>query len=216
MTEQTKIAGAVCTGPAGTIVFAAAMVAWLIFIGVLVGSQSAAAQTEASSGGSRHKGKLGKVLTKCSTADTFGFDVNENGDDGIIDDAVSLSNGGLKSAIETFDINTGKITKIVKMLVSKTSNNELVTFGIGGNDVGLVDEERRSLKRTVQPQRPVLFAEPRIRQRDYRSMDAASLERRAIVAACTESDYEHTTRGRVSHFRIECRTLALSHRPGHE
>ena len=149
MTEQTKIAGAVCTRPAGTIVFAAAMVAGLIFIGVLVGSQSATAQTDASSGGSRPKGKLGKVLTSAYGGQIFGFDVDENGNDGIIDDAVSLSNGGLKSAIETFDINTGKITKIVKTLVSKTSNDELVTFGIGGNDVGLVDEERVTSERTV-------------------------------------------------------------------
>ena len=117
----------------------------MVFIGLIVGSQTATAQAATAASGGR-RGKLGKVLTSAYGGQIFGFDVNQNGDDGIIDDAVSLSNGGLKSAIETFDITTGKITKIVKTLVSKTSNDELVTFGIGGNDVGLVDEERATIK----------------------------------------------------------------------
>ncbi len=128
-----------------TIAFAAGMVAWFIFVGLIIGSQSATAQTANVASG-RRQGRLGKVLSSAYGGQIFGFDVNENGNDGIIDDAVSLSNGGLKSAIETFDISTGKITKIVKTLVAKTSNDELVTFGIGGNDVGLVDEERVTLK----------------------------------------------------------------------
>jgi len=145
MTERYQVSNAACTRTAGTIAFATVMVAWFIFIGLIVGSQSAAAQT-ANVAGSHHPGKLGKVLSSAYGGQIFGFDVNQNGNDGIIDDAVSLSNGGLKSAIETFDIDTGKITKIVKTLVSKTANDELVTFGIGGNDVGLVDEERVTIK----------------------------------------------------------------------
>src|SRR3984885_885468 len=140
MTERSQVANAVCTRIAVPIVF----VTLMVLIGLIVGSQSATAQTANVGGGRR--GKLGKVLSSAYGGQIFGFDVNQNGDDGIIDDAVSLSNGGLKSAIETFDISTGKITKIVKTLVSKTSNDELVTFGIGGNDVGLVDEERVTIK----------------------------------------------------------------------
>jgi len=140
MTERSQVNNPACTRTAVIIAFAIL----LIFIGLIVGSQSATAQTANASDGRR--GKLGKVLTSAYGGQIFGFDVNQNGDDGIIDDAVSLSNGGLKSAIETFDISTGKITKIVKTLISKTGNNELVTFGIGGNDVGLVDEERVTIK----------------------------------------------------------------------
>ncbi len=148
MTERFEVANRAYARPAGTIAFARLMVAWFIFVGLIVGSQSAVAQAGAvvsGPGGSRHKG-LGKVLSSAYGGQIFGFDVNQNGDDGIIDDAVSLSDGGLKSAIETFDISTGKITKIVKTLVAKTANDELVTFGIGGNDVGLVDEQRVTLK----------------------------------------------------------------------
>jgi len=141
MTERSKVTSAACTRTAVTIVFATLVV----FTGLITGSQSATAQAANVASGGR-QGKLGKVLSSAYGGQIFGFDVNENGGDGIIDDAVSLSNGGLKSAIETFDINTGKITKIVKTLVSKTSNDELVTFGIGGNDVGLVDEERVTIK----------------------------------------------------------------------
>jgi hypothetical protein len=141
MTERSRVVNAVCTRTAIIVVFASL----IVFIGLIIGSQSATARASNVAGGGR-RGKLGKVLTSAYGGQIFGFDVNQNGDDGIIDDAVSLSNGGLKSAIETFDISTGKITKIVKTLVSKTSNDELVTFGIGGNDVGLVDEERVTIK----------------------------------------------------------------------
>jgi len=145
MTERSQFVNAACTRTSRTMILPAAMVALLIFIGLIVGSQSAAAQVTSVAHGGR-RGKLGKVLSSAYGGQIFGFDVDQNGDDGIIDDSVALSNGGLKSAIETFDISTGKITKIVKTLVSKTSNDELVTFGIGGNDVGLVDEERVTIK----------------------------------------------------------------------
>ncbi len=141
MTARSKVFNALRTRTARTIVF----ITLVVFIGLMVGSQAATAQTANLAGGG-HRGKLGKVLSSAYGGQIFGFDVNQNGDDGIIDDAVSLSNGGLKSAIETFDINSGKITKIVKTLISKTANDELVTFGIGGNDIGLVDEERVTIK----------------------------------------------------------------------
>jgi hypothetical protein len=141
MTQRSDVVDAVRTRTAVRIVFMTLMV----FIGLMVGSLAATAQTANFAGGGR-RGKLGKVLSSAYGGQIFGFDVNQSGNDGIIDDAVSLSNGGLKSAIETFDITTGKITKIVKSLVSKTSNDELVTFGIGGNDVGLVDEERATIE----------------------------------------------------------------------
>ena len=53
------------------------------------------------------------------------------------------SSGG-KPAIETFNLKTAKITKIVKTL-NASSNDDFVTFGIVGNDVGFVDEQRVKL-----------------------------------------------------------------------
>ena len=89
-----------------------------------------------------HKVGLGTVLSSAYGGQIFGFDVDWNGTDGINDDALTLPDGSLKSAIETFDLNTGKITKVIKTIHSATGDNELVTFGIFGTDVGLADEER--------------------------------------------------------------------------
>ena len=83
---------------------------------------------------------LGKVLSSAHGGQIFGFDVNQNGSDGLL----SESQGSGKPAIETFNIKTAKITKIVKTL-SANPNDDFVTFGIVGNDVGFVDEQRVKL-----------------------------------------------------------------------
>ena len=50
---------------------------------------------------------------------------------------------GYKAAIETFNNETGEITKIVKTISgSSIYGNSFATFGIVGNDVGFVDEAR--------------------------------------------------------------------------
>jgi hypothetical protein len=89
-----------------------------------------------------HKVGLGKVLTGALDGTIFDFDVDQNGTDGILDDAATLSDGSTKSAIETFDITTGKITKVIKTVVSASGDQELVTRGIAGDDIGFVDDER--------------------------------------------------------------------------
>jgi hypothetical protein len=91
-----------------------------------------------------HKVGPGKALSSVFGGQIYGFDINQNGTDGVITEALSLSNGGLKSAVETFDLSTAKITKIVKTLVSPTANDELFASGIGGKDVALIDEQRVS------------------------------------------------------------------------
>jgi len=114
----------------------------VVFVSVILGAQSASAQTYTA----LNKVGVGKVLSSAYGGQIFGFDINENGTDGIITEALSLSNGGLKSAVETFDLKTGKITKIVKTLVSPTAGEELFADGIAGNDVALIDEQRATIK----------------------------------------------------------------------
>jgi len=87
------------------------------------------------------KAGLGKALTSAHGGQIFGFDVNQNGSDGLLSE--SQGSGG-KPAIETFDLKTAKITKIVKTL-DASPNDDFVTFGIVGNDVGFVDEQRVKL-----------------------------------------------------------------------
>ena len=89
----------------------------------------------------RAKAGLGKVLTSAHGGQIFGFDVNQKGSDGLLSE--SQGSGG-KPAIETFNLKTAKITKIVKTL-NANPNDDFVTFGILGNDVGFVDEQRVKL-----------------------------------------------------------------------
>ena len=63
-----------------------------------------------------------------------GYDIDRNGTEGILAEA-----GGSAVAVETFDQATGKILKVVTQ--QKNSNNDFVSFGIVGNNVGLVEEE---------------------------------------------------------------------------
>src|SRR5277367_3519774 len=50
---------------------------------------------------------LGKVLTTKDGGQIFGFDIDQNGDDGVLASAVV---GGTAVSVETFDQDTGKIT----------------------------------------------------------------------------------------------------------
>jgi hypothetical protein len=96
----------------------------------------------------RHPGAvgLGAVVSNKLGGTTFFFALDQNGSDAMLDDALSLPSGGLKSAIEAFDSTSGKILKTIKTLDSPTAGHELVVDGIYANDVGLIDEERDSQK----------------------------------------------------------------------
>ena len=137
MTKRIEAARLICAKPwQSTLPLATATVFALILVSFAFGVPSAVAQS-----GVAGKVGLGKVLSSKLGGQIFGFDVDQNGTDGIIDDALTMG-AALKSAIEIFDLKTGKIKKVVKTIDSSTGNNELVTFGIFGSDVGFVDEER--------------------------------------------------------------------------
>ena len=88
----------------------------------------------------------GKVLSSAYGGQILGFDIDQDGMDGLLTESLTQGNK-LKSAVETFDITTAKITKIVKVMVS-SPNDDFVTFGIVGEDVGFVDEQRVSFDDT--------------------------------------------------------------------
>jgi hypothetical protein len=87
---------------------------------------------------------LGKVLSTAYGGQIFGFDIDQSGSDGLLSESLTKSRDKVKSAIETFDLKAAKITKVVKTMV-KTANEDFLTFGIVGNDVGFVDEQRVKL-----------------------------------------------------------------------
>ncbi|MFZ0318561.1 MAG: hypothetical protein WAL56_05495, partial [Candidatus Sulfotelmatobacter sp.] len=68
----------------------------------------------------------------------FGFDVDQNGSEGVLTENKVLSNGNVLAAVETFNQKTGKILKVV----SETENQDnFLTLGVEGTSVGLVEQE---------------------------------------------------------------------------
>lgn len=68
----------------------------------------------------------------------FGFDIDQNGTEGLLSEAQTLANGKVLAAVETFDQKTGKIVAVVTMT---ETTDDFVTMGVVGNSVGLVEHE---------------------------------------------------------------------------
>ncbi len=73
---------------------------------------------------------LGRLLTSKAHSQIFGFDINQNGDDGI------LATG---SSVEIFDQDQGKIKKSLGHFVN--SDSDYVAYGIAAGDVALIVHE---------------------------------------------------------------------------
>ena len=81
----------------------------------------------------------GKVLHTADGGQIFGFDLNQNGNDGLLASARTISpNGQVAASVETWDQTTMKITKTIVMT---RTMDDFVTEGIFANDVGLVLHE---------------------------------------------------------------------------
>ena len=78
---------------------------------------------------------LGAVLTTQDGGQVFGFDINQNGDDGVLASAQDKS-GGVLVSVETFDQNTGQITRSFKRELG--DRNEYAVDGIFAGDTALV------------------------------------------------------------------------------
>jgi hypothetical protein len=68
----------------------------------------------------------------------FGFDIDQNGTEGLLTEAQDLGGGLVLAAAETFDQATGKILKVVKKIESKS---DFLTLGVVGKSIGLVELE---------------------------------------------------------------------------
>jgi hypothetical protein len=69
----------------------------------------------------------------------FGFDIDQNGTEGVLSEALDIGSGGkVLAAVETFDQATGAIISVVKKMETK---DDFLTLGIVGNSVGLVEQE---------------------------------------------------------------------------
>jgi hypothetical protein len=98
--------------------------------GVLPGAHAGAPAVRHSQiRGHRHTVGLGNVLTTKNGGQIFGFDIDQNGNDGV------LAAGGNGLQVETFDQDTGKIGKALGRLTQTTSYS---VDGIFAGDVALV------------------------------------------------------------------------------
>lgn len=81
----------------------------------------------------------GKILVHSKFGgQIFGFDIDQNGTEGVLSESQLLSNGNDLAAVETFDQATGKILKVVSAIQSA---DDYLTLGITAGSVGLVERE---------------------------------------------------------------------------
>ncbi len=68
----------------------------------------------------------------------FGFDIDQNGTEGVLSEAQTLANGKVLAAVETFDQRSGKIISVVTMT---ETTDDFLTQGVVGTSVGLIEHE---------------------------------------------------------------------------
>lgn len=69
----------------------------------------------------------------------FGFDIDQDGSEGLLSEALTMNDGSVLAAVETFDQRTGEITRIVEQTTSDA--DDYVTLGVVGQHIGLVEFE---------------------------------------------------------------------------
>jgi len=114
------------------------MAAWSVFS--LAGATMVCAQvTDGKRGDTREIGGGSIFVTSEFGGSIFGFDIDQNGTEGVFSEGQTLPNGNTLAAVETFDQATGKIVKVVKK--SDNSLDDFVTHGIVGTSIGLVEHQ---------------------------------------------------------------------------
>jgi hypothetical protein len=83
-----------------------------------------------------HKVGLGRVLTTRDGGEIYGFDIDQNGSDGVLSSAGYDQGGNFFVSVETFDQDTGKITK--SFAKKNSARNSYSVDGIFTGNVGLV------------------------------------------------------------------------------
>jgi len=111
----------------------------LFFRGIAVAlfglSCLAAAQTSASR---PPKGPGNIVVRTKFGGQIFGFDIDQNGTEGVLADVKLFNSGKVLSAVETFDLKTGKILKVLNK--EENGDNDIV-IGIVGTSAAIVERE---------------------------------------------------------------------------
>jgi len=88
----------------------------------------------------------------------FGFDIDQNGTEGVLADVKSLSNGNTLSAVETFDHKTGKILKVIVKKITPVDDD--IVIGIVGTSTAIVEHEHADCASCFVSKRPYHLISP--------------------------------------------------------
>jgi hypothetical protein len=89
-------------------------------------------------------GPTGVIVHSQFGGQIFGFDIDQNGSEGLLAESKALPNGVVLAAVETFDQATGHILKVVELTNPAHSQDDFITLGVVGNSVGLFEHEHVS------------------------------------------------------------------------
>src|SRR6516164_3776673 len=89
-------------------------------------------------------GPTGTLVHSKFGGQIFGFDIDQNGTEGLLAEAKTLSNGNVLAAVETFDQATGNILDVVALAQPSSNQDDFVGLGIVGNSIGLFEHEHVS------------------------------------------------------------------------
>ncbi len=110
---------------------------------LMLGSAAAPAQSSDSQP-NLSAGPTGVIVHSKFGGQIFGFDIDQNGNEGILTEAKTLAGGNVLAAVETFDQATGNIIKVVELTQPSHAQDDFVTLGVVGNSVGLYEHEHVS------------------------------------------------------------------------
>jgi hypothetical protein len=107
----------------------------LVLSGVMASAQTNEFQPNLAAGPS------GVLVHSQFGGQIFGFDIDQNGTEGLLAEAKVLNNGNVLAAVETFDQASGKILKVVQLAQPSNTQDDFVAFGVVGNSIGLFEHE---------------------------------------------------------------------------
>lgn len=85
-----------------------------------------------------HIGPNGVLVHSKFGGQIFGYDIDQNGTEGVLTEDKDIGGGNVLAAVETFDQKTGKILKVVAKTQTK---DNFLTLGVVGSSVGVIEHE---------------------------------------------------------------------------
>jgi len=83
-------------------------------------------------------GPTGVIVQSRFGGQIFGFDVDQESNEGVLCEAHTVSGNKVLAAVETFDQTTGEIIRVMR---KQRSHDDFITLGVVGHSVGLVEWE---------------------------------------------------------------------------